>query len=695
MRTISASIAMVLVLGCAADQPDEAPVEDGLDRLAQDSREPVTITTDANGQPVDIIVEVPVPLRLSDPVERADWFLGQYGSAVGIDDPVNQLEVYRVTETEDGDAFVRYRRLVNGVPVWASYLTVAVGDNGVVTGTTGHLPPLDALQLGDAMPTVSEAEARQIAESAEPGHRTVESELVVLSPGLIDELPYDGALVWRVDLTESPLSIDPPTRFVSATDGSLHWFRSTRGRQALNREVWNITCSAGAAVETIIYRESDSAAAANSSRESARAFRHFGTVHAYWQNTHGRDSFDGQGAKIQAFVNFQLPDCSATTFASWTGGKFVFSPGTPTLDVIAHEFTHAVIEHTADLSGSGRPGALGESLSDTFAYFVDQNWVAGEGLPMRVDLTQPRTIANFRGYPTRSGMCLRNQDCQRTACTDATGACLRADCTDFTCSGGRCIPLAGACNDKGFTHENGRIPTYAAYLAITGGPNPIGRQKAEKIYYFALDHLMGPSTNFLLMRTALRRAALHLAENRKHGITHRDCGSILNAWEAIGIGAGDQDNDCFDDLNDTCPNVYNPDQTQDTCECQGAACAPASGCNMEGAPCSGSGRAFDGECCGDLICVVGRCQPAGGRREGAACEDTECAPGLACREVMGSNLIGQCCARDSDYCSSKADCCGHMECTDNRCVGRQNGESCILGDCVGGSFCDSNSNQCM
>jgi hypothetical protein len=105
-------------------------------------------------------------------------------------------------------------------------------------------------------------------------------------------------------------------------------------------------------------------------------------------------------------------------------------------------------------------------------------------------------------------------------------------------------------------------------------------------------------------------------------------------------------------------------------------------------PCSGSGPAFDDECCGDMICVAGACVANEGQREGAACEADACAVGLRCAPV-GMDDGARCCVRAGDYCGSKADCCGFMECTSNVCVAQAAGEACRIGDCEGASFCDA------
>lgn len=64
-------------------------------------------------------------------------------------------------------------------------------------------------------------------------------------------------------------------------------------------------------------------------------------------------------------------------------GNFVGS-----IDVIGHELTHAVTEHTSPLNYQGQPGALNEHVSDVFGIMIKQkvqnetaagaDWLIGE-----------------------------------------------------------------------------------------------------------------------------------------------------------------------------------------------------------------------------------------------------------------------------------------------------------------------------
>ncbi len=108
----------------------------------------------------------------------------------------------------------------------------------------------------------------------------------------------------------------------------------------------------------------------------------------------GRDSDDDAGAPVSLTVHYG----SAYNNAFWDGTQLVFGDGdgrvferfTKPVDVLAHEFSHAVVENTAALAYRGQSGALNESVADVFASCLKQrllgqdaaegDWLIGEGI---------------------------------------------------------------------------------------------------------------------------------------------------------------------------------------------------------------------------------------------------------------------------------------------------------------------------
>ncbi|WP_210649276.1 protealysin inhibitor emfourin [Nocardioides sp. SYSU D00065] len=107
-----------------------------------------------------------------------------------------------------------------------------------------------------------------------------------------------------------------------------------------------------------------------------------------------RDSYDGAGAPVSLTVHYG----SRYNNAFWDGTHLVFGDGdgqvferfTKPVDVLAHEFAHAVVQHTAGLAYEGQSGALNESVADVFASCLKQrllgqdagagDWLIGEGI---------------------------------------------------------------------------------------------------------------------------------------------------------------------------------------------------------------------------------------------------------------------------------------------------------------------------
>jgi bacillolysin len=119
----------------------------------------------------------------------------------------------------------------------------------------------------------------------------------------------------------------------------------------------------------------------------------------YFQNTHNRWGLDGNGLGVSVTANSNDGTCGAW----WTSGTIqianCLSNGDMTaLDIVSHEFTHAITDNEADLTYAGESGALDESFSDIFATQLDGDWTIGELTPLGAfrSLSNP----NSTGHPS-------------------------------------------------------------------------------------------------------------------------------------------------------------------------------------------------------------------------------------------------------------------------------------------------------
>jgi hypothetical protein len=237
-------------------------------------------------------------------------------------------------------------------------------------------------------------------------------------------------------------------------------------------------------------------------------------------------------------VHFDLrhPDTGqsiSNAFWDHDGGLW-YTNGLVTLDIVAHEFTHGVVQHTAGFVYANASGALNESFADVFASFIDGNWTVGEGSTLGV--IRVMSDPSAKGHPDHMDRYYTGSD------------------------------------DHGGVHFNSGIPNHAAYLITAGGTHAtsgisvdaIGVGKAQRIYYKALTEFLGPSATFMDARDGLLAACLELLETTGD-IDYRDCSAVINGYAAVGLGDQDLDHDAVPDNQDNCgrpgtDRIFNPDQ---------------------------------------------------------------------------------------------------------------------------------------
>ncbi|MBV9077131.1 MAG: M4 family metallopeptidase [Methylobacteriaceae bacterium] len=109
------------------------------------------------------------------------------------------------------------------------------------------------------------------------------------------------------------------------------------------------------------------------------AKRVFGTtseVAEFFAKVFGRNSIDGEGMTLMSSVHFG----QRYNNAMWNGLQMIYGDGdgqifvdfTAGTDVIAHELTHGVTQHSLQLDYSDEPGGLNESMSDCFGSMFRQ-----------------------------------------------------------------------------------------------------------------------------------------------------------------------------------------------------------------------------------------------------------------------------------------------------------------------------------
>lgn len=112
-----------------------------------------------------------------------------------------------------------------------------------------------------------------------------------------------------------------------------------------------------------------------------RTFKETTSVAKFYKDVFNRNSIDDHGMTMMSSVHFG----SKFNNAMWNGLQMIYGDGdgqifidfTKANDVIAHELTHGVTQHTLQLNYSNEAGGLNESMSDCFGSMFRQ-WEANQ-----------------------------------------------------------------------------------------------------------------------------------------------------------------------------------------------------------------------------------------------------------------------------------------------------------------------------
>ena len=253
------------------------------------------------------------------------------------------------------------------------------------------------------------------------------------------------------------------------------------------------------------------------------AYDGLGATWKLYEQVYGRNSIDDAGMKLIGTVhygeNYQNAFWDGTQMVFGDGDGQIFGRFTASLDVIGHELTHGVTEHTAGLAYSDQSGALNESVSDVFGILVKQyalgqdaaasDWLIGADLLM----------------PGVKGVALRSMLHPGTAYDDPR---LGKDPQPADMSG-----YVKTTEDNGGVHYNSGIPNRAFALAAT----TIGGNAWESVGQVWYDVLTGSQITADCDFATFAKLTAAAAAAR-FGADSAQARAVADAWTTVGVTGG-------------------------------------------------------------------------------------------------------------------------------------------------------------
>jgi Zn-dependent metalloprotease len=445
----------------------------------------------------------------------------------------DQLRAVRAEVDEVGMIHVRYRQQHRSLPVWRGELAAHLDREGALVAINGRFVPVDD---PPAVPTYDDAAARRAALADARAlfpdvdwalFEVGEPELVVYAePGAT------ARLAWRVEThvrDEERYAV--LEQLIDAVGGGLvrrghlesdlegsgvGWFgdRKALGVTARAGKFWLEDGARGGLRTTTMEGRSrlpgvgltsdvpdrwDTTARAAGAAVDVHAY--VGRTFDYFLDAHGRSGWDGNGSAPRAVAHVG----TRANLARWTrryllfgdGDGATFSPLGSALDVVAHEYTHAVIDSTAGLVSDGESGAVAEGIADLFGCFV--SYGSGRGADWQVGETVY--------HPDGIGRPLR--DLERPA---RSGHPAHVD-----------ERYAGGGRDA--AHRNSTIVSHAAWRFIAG-EGGMGVRDGARVVYRALARYLTARAGFADTAEAMALAARDLG---------LDEGRVRAAWADVGV----------------------------------------------------------------------------------------------------------------------------------------------------------------
>jgi len=479
-------------------------------------------------------------LTAADARGKARKFVDNFGALFGLDDPATELRV-RGTDrnlapasSDAGEvgaglpnAIVRFDQVRAGVPVMGGELVVQLSEAGEVLSAAGEILPSRSKATTSA--TVGAKHARTTASRwlARELKRKVAAVTTasegqgIYDPRVMDDPQLAGAgnrLVWRIDARVPATATQKADRRLVIVDARSGQVLTSIGRVYTATGPDRLVCDnknkrgASWGCSSPFARTEGQSSTGVSDVDAV--YRLMGVTYGFFHDRFGRDGIDGKGSRMKATVRYCPSYGCPWRNAEWRWGpqQATFGRGWAVADdIVAHEYTHGVLDAEAPLFYHYQSGAINESIADVFGELIDlayaggndssqSTWKIGEDTPgghFR-DMRDPTS----KGHPDR----VRSPKWH-------TGT-----------------------SDYGGVHRNNGVGNKAAYLMAAGGNfrgysiRGIGKARTARVWYQAMTTRLTSAANYVDLADALVAACTDLVGS--NGITFAHCASVRDATRA-------------------------------------------------------------------------------------------------------------------------------------------------------------------
>ncbi|HET7325645.1 MAG TPA: M4 family metallopeptidase [Nocardioidaceae bacterium] len=525
---------------------------------ADPPRERATITAPAEAPTAGTVDLSFGPGERAQAVRTAQREVGHTARVLGLS-PKERLRATDVVRDADGATHVRYDRTYAGLPVVGGDLVVHKSPGGLVTDTDfasdADLSELSSLRARVPL-TAAASSARRAADLVRV-HAQERPAMAVYAVGRAPRLVWETVVTGRAE--------DGPQRDVVYTDARsgrlVNSWSMTHGADGPGHSLYSGTVRVKTTRPAARFRLRDQTRGGQrthdahnraiglhndgsvftdadnrwgnghgSSRQSAAVDAHYGAAKTwdYFRSRFGRRGVRNDGVGVLSRVHYGRPGTPAAGNAFWDdrcfcmtfGGGDRFARPLVSVDIVAHEMTHGITSHTAGLLYFGETGGLNEATSDIFGTMVEfsasrradrGDYLIGEkvlkvrpGYLRRMDRPGADGASHNCWTPT-----MGRDDVHYTSGPANHFFYLLAEGTRAKTIGGR-RHSSPTCNDNSF-----------------GG---IGKARAARIWYRALNVYMTSTTDYADARDATVRAARDI-----YGRDSGRCRAVARAWEAVRV----------------------------------------------------------------------------------------------------------------------------------------------------------------